>query len=240
MLKTNPSHFFCASLESISAIDNTWEWVEGMETLPSCTVVLLGRKERLWHHTIAKQADTPTATALVPDPMELDEHVPVYVLDPKHPEYHAPSDDKYPMRGAHMGDEEEEEHLASTDPSTVPIVDPVLSAGDTEAFETDESAPTLRSPQTWVPFSQTRLRRATKAYQNLRSPMSASIEARIAEHVVVPIPPTSPAYDRAPLGHRVSMIHMRDDIPEEDMPHRRRFVLTAPPPGCDIAESSAA
>ncbi|GKB74070.1 putative reverse transcriptase domain-containing protein, partial [Tanacetum coccineum] len=30
---------------------------------------------------------------------------------------------------------------------------------------------------------------------------------------------------------------MRDDIPEEDMPPRRRFVLTAPPPGCDIAES---
>ncbi|GKE01739.1 putative reverse transcriptase domain-containing protein [Tanacetum coccineum] len=36
------------------------------------------------------------------------------------------------------------------------------------------------------------------------------------------------------------MIRMRDDIPEEDMPPQRRFVLTAPPPGCDIAESSVA
>ncbi|GJU23179.1 hypothetical protein Tco_1156521 [Tanacetum coccineum] len=36
------------------------------------------------------------------------------------------------------------------------------------------------------------------------------------------------------------MIRMRDDIPEEDMSPQRRFVLTAPPPGCDIAESSAA
>ncbi|GJT95388.1 hypothetical protein Tco_1365820 [Tanacetum coccineum] len=36
------------------------------------------------------------------------------------------------------------------------------------------------------------------------------------------------------------MIRMRDDIYEEDMPPRRRFVLTAPPPGCDVAESSAA
>nr|GEY70230.1 hypothetical protein [Tanacetum cinerariifolium] len=27
------------------------------------------------------------------DPIELDEHVPVYVLEPEHPEYHAPSDD---------------------------------------------------------------------------------------------------------------------------------------------------
>ncbi|GKB49169.1 putative reverse transcriptase domain-containing protein [Tanacetum coccineum] len=32
------------------------------------------------------------------------------------------------------------------------------------------------------------------------------------------------------------MIRMRDYIPEEDMPPRRRFVLTAPPPGCDVAE----
>ncbi|GKC37249.1 hypothetical protein Tco_1049633 [Tanacetum coccineum] len=35
------------------------------------------------------------------------------------------------------------------------------------------------------------------------------------------------------------MICIRDDIPEEDMPPRRRFVLTAPPPRCDVAESSA-
>ncbi|GJY00949.1 retrovirus-related pol polyprotein from transposon TNT 1-94 [Tanacetum coccineum] len=69
--------------------------------------------------------------------------------------------------------------------------------------------------------------------------MSASIEARIAEHAVIPIPPTIPTYDQAPLGHRAAMIRMRDDIPEEDMPPRRRFVLTAPPPGCDVAESSA-
>ncbi|GKE44641.1 hypothetical protein Tco_1471925 [Tanacetum coccineum] len=36
------------------------------------------------------------------------------------------------------------------------------------------------------------------------------------------------------------MSRMRDDIPEEDMPLWRRFVLTAPPPGCDVAESFAA
>ncbi|GJW43766.1 putative reverse transcriptase domain-containing protein [Tanacetum coccineum] len=36
------------------------------------------------------------------------------------------------------------------------------------------------------------------------------------------------------------MTCIRDDIPEEDMPPRRRFILTAPPPGCDVAESSTA
>nr|GEY14249.1 hypothetical protein [Tanacetum cinerariifolium] len=68
--------------------------------------------------------------------------------------------------------------------------------------------------------------------------------ALIDEFAVVsssfPLPPTSPAYDQAPLGHKESMIHMRDDIPEEDMPTQRRFAFTAPPPGCDVANSSAA
>ncbi|GKD66848.1 putative reverse transcriptase domain-containing protein, partial [Tanacetum coccineum] len=36
------------------------------------------------------------------------------------------------------------------------------------------------------------------------------------------------------------MIRIRDDIPEDDMPPQRIFVLTAPPPRCDVAESSAA
>nr|GEZ92620.1 hypothetical protein [Tanacetum cinerariifolium] len=36
------------------------------------------------------------------------------------------------------------------------------------------------------------------------------------------------------------MIRMSDNILEEDMPPRRKFVLTAPPPGYDVAHSSAA
>ncbi|GJQ92998.1 hypothetical protein Tco_0004137 [Tanacetum coccineum] len=136
-------------------------------------------------------------------------------------------------------EDEEEEHLAPTDSSVVPVVDHAPSARDTEAFKTDESAPTPRSPQTRVPFSQTRLRRTRKTVR-LEPPMSASMEARIAEHATTPMPPTSHAYDQAPLGHRATMIRMRDDIPEEDLPPRRRFILTAPPPRCDVAESSAA
>ncbi|GJZ09721.1 hypothetical protein Tco_0544004 [Tanacetum coccineum] len=48
-------------------------------------------------------------------------------------------------------DEEEEEHLASADSSVVPVVDLVPSARDTEAFETDESAPT---PRTDIPEAE--------------------------------------------------------------------------------------
>nr|GEU95697.1 hypothetical protein [Tanacetum cinerariifolium] len=46
------------------------------------------------YEEVAQQGQVPPLSPVyVPDPMELDEHVPVYVLDPDHPEYHAPSDD---------------------------------------------------------------------------------------------------------------------------------------------------
>ncbi|GJY68593.1 hypothetical protein Tco_0471575 [Tanacetum coccineum] len=35
----------------------------------------------------------PLSPAYVPDPMELDEHVPLYAPEPEHPEHHIPSDD---------------------------------------------------------------------------------------------------------------------------------------------------
>ncbi|GKG53210.1 hypothetical protein Tco_0552478, partial [Tanacetum coccineum] len=69
----------------------------------------------------------------------------------------ADDDDEEPFEDEE-DDEEEEEHLASADSSAIPIVDPVPSTGDTEAFETDESAPTPRLPQIRIPFAQTRLR----------------------------------------------------------------------------------
>ncbi|GJZ91411.1 hypothetical protein Tco_0663338 [Tanacetum coccineum] len=223
----------------------------------------------------------------MPNPMELDEHVPVYVSEPEHPEYHVPIDDDIQVEDqpylddasstanslGHIADSEsmEEDSIDypdkpeddNEDPEKDPKEDHTDDPADgedgddgpsnddddddntddededTEAFESDESAPTPRSPHTRVLFSQTRLHRARKTVR-LEPPMSSSMEARIVEHAVAPIPPTSPAYDQVPLGHRAVMICMRNDIPEEDMPPQRRFVLTAPLPGCDVAESSAA
>ncbi|GJS94817.1 hypothetical protein Tco_0801785 [Tanacetum coccineum] len=167
-------------------------------------------------------------------------------------------------------DEEEEEHLAPADSSAIPVVDPVPSAGDTEAFETDESAPTPRSSQIRVPFAQTRLRRVRKTIR-LEPPMSASMEARIAEYAATPTPPlpvassqlplpspltTSPTNAGAPLGYRVAGIRMRvaaaspplllpstshrTDVPEAKMPPQKRACFTTPAPGLEIGESSAA
>ncbi|GKF29261.1 hypothetical protein Tco_0095603, partial [Tanacetum coccineum] len=187
------------------------------------------------------------------------EHVPLYAPEPEHLEHHVPSDDDiqdntdadsidYPDEpGTNDEDEDEdpeedpsEEHEPENEDAKE---DESFEDSDkTESFEENETAatpPPPRSPQTRIPFSQTRIHRTRKTVR-LEPPMPASIEARIAEHAVAPIPPTSPTYDQAPLGYKAAMIHMRDDILEEYMPPRRRFILTAPPPGCEVAESSIA
>nr|GFC76016.1 hypothetical protein [Tanacetum cinerariifolium] len=77
-----------------------------------------------------------------------------------------------------------------------------------------------------------------------QTPMAASTQALIDAFASgsspFPLRPTSSAYDQAQLGHRATMIHMRDDIFKEDMPPRRRFALTGSLLGYDVAESSAA
>ncbi|GJZ64862.1 hypothetical protein Tco_0621558, partial [Tanacetum coccineum] len=161
-------------------------------------------------------------------------------------------------------DEEEEEHLALADSSVVPVVDPVPSVGDTKAFGTDESAPTPRSPQTKVPFAQTRLRKARKTVR-LEPPMSPSMKARIAEYAAAPTPPPSPlSLWSSPLPHIPSpplppppsslhlpppvptslplpsspLVDRREDIPEAELPPRKRLCSTAPTSRYEMGESS--
>ncbi|GKA66535.1 putative reverse transcriptase domain-containing protein [Tanacetum coccineum] len=126
-------------------------------------------------------------------------------------------------------DAEEEEHLALADSSAIPVQKTV----------------------------------------KLEPPMSASMKARIAEHAAAPTPPlpvasppsplpspltTSPTDAGAPLGYRAAGIRMRaasqplllpstsyrTDIPEDEMPPRKRACSTTHAPGLKIRESSAA
>nr|GEY39256.1 hypothetical protein [Tanacetum cinerariifolium] len=69
--------------------------------------------------------------------------------------------------------------------------------------------------------------------------IAALIDVFSAGSSLIPLPPINLAYDQAPLGQRSAIIRIRDDILEEDMPPQRRYVFTAPSPGCDVAESSA-
>nr|GEY86053.1 putative reverse transcriptase domain-containing protein [Tanacetum cinerariifolium] len=159
-------------------------------------------------------------------------------------------------------DEEEEEHSTPTDSSAVPIGDLILSAGETEALETDEPTHAPGSPIS-IPFSQTRLHRARKTVRP-EPPMSASMEACIARQAALLSPPllvpslplpfpspltTSPTDTRASLGYRAAGIRMRAlllstsrriDISEADMLPRKRACLTTPTPEFEIGESSTA
>ncbi|GJU16073.1 hypothetical protein Tco_1144039 [Tanacetum coccineum] len=153
-------------------------------------------------------------------------------------------------------DEEEEEHLAPADSSTVPIDDSVPSAEDTEAFETDESAPTPPPP---------RLRRARISIRP-QTPMAVTTKALIvtipSPPLPLPSPPThSPTYAKALLGYIAAMIqsraasllplhaplsplplpatNRREDVPEADVPHQKRLCLTALTPRFEVGESSA-
>ncbi|GJR98304.1 hypothetical protein Tco_0270478, partial [Tanacetum coccineum] len=131
-------------------------------------------------------------------------------------------------------EEEEEKHLASVDSTTLPVIDLVPSAKDTEAFKTDEFAPTPpRSP---------RLCRA-RIYIRPQTPMASSAKALIAEYASAPTPPSPPpspltplssplpyipspplplpsppthtslTYAESPLGYRASMIRSRAASP---------------------------
>nr|GFA89627.1 reverse transcriptase domain-containing protein [Tanacetum cinerariifolium] len=56
------------------------------------------------YEEVAQQGQVhPLSPAYILDPMELDEHVPIYVSELEHPEYHAPSDDDIQ---AHLGHKE--------------------------------------------------------------------------------------------------------------------------------------
>ncbi|GJW87808.1 hypothetical protein Tco_0163148 [Tanacetum coccineum] len=52
-----------------------------------------------------EQASPPLSPAYAPDPMELEDHVPVYVLELAYPEYLAPSNDEIPMEDQPLPDD---------------------------------------------------------------------------------------------------------------------------------------
>ncbi|GJT88211.1 hypothetical protein Tco_1069928 [Tanacetum coccineum] len=150
-------------------------------------------------------------------------------------------------------DDDDEEHLAPADSSAIPVVDPVPSAGDTEAFEMDESAPTPRSPQIRIPFAQARLRRARNTVR-LEPPMPPSMEARIAEYAAAPTPPSPLSPWSSPLPQIPSPpppllpallfipppVDHREDIPGAELPPRKRLCLTALTSRYEVGESSIA
>nr|GEY08349.1 reverse transcriptase domain-containing protein [Tanacetum cinerariifolium] len=101
----------------------------------------------------------------------------------------------------------------------------------TELFEEDKTAITSPSPRHYG------ARISVKPQTPIAASTQALIDAFASGSPLFLLTPTSPAYDQGPLGNKTAMICRIDDILEEDM---RGFVFTAPPPRCDVADSSVA
>ncbi|GJU84903.1 hypothetical protein Tco_1292449 [Tanacetum coccineum] len=167
-------------------------------------------------------------------------------------------------------DEEEEEHLAPADSSAIPIVDPVPSAGDTEAFKTDETAPTpVPSPR----------RHMARMFVRPQIPILLPSEAEVERLLALPIPPPSPLspwssplphISSPPLPPPPSSLHLpppvptslslpsspipplpaslsipppvdrREDTPEVGLPPRKRLCMTTPTSRNEVGESLTA
>ncbi|GJX10613.1 hypothetical protein Tco_0200472 [Tanacetum coccineum] len=225
------------------------------------------------YEEVAQQGQAhPLSPAYVPDPIELDDHVPLYV--PEHPKHHDSSEEDMPVEDQPAAEDAKlHEFLADsdlmeddTDTDSIDYPDkpedgedddedpeedpseehefedeearedePFEDSDETEPFEEDKTAATPPPPR----------RRGARITVRPQPPMAASTQtlndAFVAGSPSFPSPPPiNPTYDQAPLGHRAAMTRMRDDIPEEDMPPQRIFILTALPPGCDIVKSSTA
>ncbi|GJU76767.1 hypothetical protein Tco_1273837 [Tanacetum coccineum] len=125
-------------------------------------------------------------------------------------------------------DAEEEEHLAPTDSTTLRTIDPVSPDEDIEAFETDESAPTLPSPKSY----------GARISVQPQTPMSATVEALIVEiRLRVASPSTHHPSEIPSPPHLLPSTAHRDDIPKADMPLWKRAYFSAPASRFEVGES---
>nr|GEY28833.1 hypothetical protein [Tanacetum cinerariifolium] len=176
--------------------------------------------------TDSMEEDTDEDSIDYPDELEDGEEDDDEDLEEDPSEEHEPDDDDQDL-----DEDPNEEHEPEDEDSKEE--EPSEGSDETEPFEEDETAVTSPPPR------HRRARISVRPQTSMVASTQALIDAFAAGSPPFPLAPTSPAYDQAPLGHRTSMIHMRDDILEEDMPPQRRFVRTALLPRCNVAESSA-
>nr|GFC62751.1 hypothetical protein [Tanacetum cinerariifolium] len=91
----------------------------------------------------------PLSPAYIPDPIELDEHAPVYALEPQHLEYHAPSDDDIQV--------EDDDDDPEEDPKDMPLWMIFALTGPPPGCDVAESlvAAAVRAPRSQYDFVDT-------------------------------------------------------------------------------------
>ncbi|GKA05934.1 hypothetical protein Tco_0685054 [Tanacetum coccineum] len=164
-------------------------------------------------------------------------------------------DDEEPFK-----DEEEGERLAPADSLAVPVIDPVPSVKDTEAFETDEAAPTpvpsprrhtarmSVRPQTPVPLpSEAEVERLLALPIPRPSPLT-SLSSPLPQIPSPHLPPPVPTSLPLPLSSLppllaslyIPPVDRREDTSEAELPPRKRLCMTALTPRYKVGESLTA
>ncbi|GKA76149.1 hypothetical protein Tco_0782527 [Tanacetum coccineum] len=163
---------------------------------------------------------TPLSPTYVPDPMKLDEHVPVYVLELEHREYHVPSDDDIQVEDQSYADDasptaESPRYIADsdsmeedTDEDSIDYLDEPEDPEedddeDPEEDPSEEHEPEHDDEDPKEDLNEEHKPRDEDTKKEPQTPMAASTQALIdvfaAGSRSFPLPPTSPAYDQAPL-----------------------------------------
>ncbi|GKA28067.1 putative reverse transcriptase domain-containing protein, partial [Tanacetum coccineum] len=184
----------------------------------------------------------PLSPAFVLDPVELDVHVPLYV--PEHPEHHDSSEEDMPVEDQPAAEDAELRGFLAdldsmeddTDANSTDYLDELEDGEDDDEDPEEDPSKEYESEDKEAkedePFEDSD---ETEPFEEDETAATPPSPGRRRARITIRLQPPM-----ASLGYRAAMIRMRDDIPEEDMPPQRRFVLIAPPAGCDIAESSAA
>ncbi|GKC94426.1 hypothetical protein Tco_1159868 [Tanacetum coccineum] len=170
---------------------------------------------------VAQQGQAhPLSPAYVPDLMELDEHVPVYVPEPEHPEYHAPSDDDIQVEDQPYADDasptaESPGYIADSDSIEEDTDEDSINYSDEpEDGEEDDDEDPEEDP--------------SEEHEPEDDDDDDDTDDKEDEHPALTDSFVVPVVDPVPSAGDTKAFNTDE------------FVLAAPPPGCDVAESSAA
>ncbi|GJW96858.1 hypothetical protein Tco_0178666 [Tanacetum coccineum] len=189
---------------------------------------------------VAQQGQAATLSpTYVPDPMELEHHIPVYIPKPVYPEYHVsekdPEEDSeedpidYAADTDDNKEDEDEEESSDDDKEEEEHLHPIVALSAVDHCTTSKMSVQTQTP---IPFpSEKKVARIFALPTPPPSPLT-SLSLPLPQ---IPSPPT-----HHPLPLPAPSTSHKADIPEAELPPQKRLLLTALTPRFEIGESSTA
>nr|GEV51295.1 hypothetical protein [Tanacetum cinerariifolium] len=158
----------------------------------------------------------PCSPKYVPDPIELEDHVPAHIFE--HPEDLVPAEDEAPI----------EAYILEVASAPTPPLPPSFLSLRIRPLHTRVAMAQMRAV---VPFTyHSLLSSGTPPLLPIPLPVPSTYHSLLPSET----PPLLPICLPVPSTSR------RAEIPEADTPPRKRLLLTAPRPRCEVGESFAA